>query len=150
MIPNDTIKAALVSYCKAAAAVAALLPEGTGGVKESQYQGSDYEYPAVRVQIVRQTPDPNVEQCDHARVLGSIRCYAEGPSSQPADNLAGVVNARIHRAKIKGGTIGTDAFYIPRIYCEGLLAATRLNERLWVSEVLFGGNVIPSDDMGGS
>jgi hypothetical protein len=150
MIANNIVQAAIVSWLQADANVIGSLPEAAVGVKEAQYQGSDYKYPAVRVRVVRQTPDPTKEQCDHARFIGSIRCYAEGPSSLPADRLAGIVNARLHRAQIAGGTVGTDAFYIPRVYCEGLSGAIRLNERLWVSEVTVGGNVIPSDDMGGS
>lgn len=150
MISNNIVQAAIVGWLKAGSDVTTLLPESSGGIKEAQYQGSDYKYPAVRVRVVRQTPDPTKEQCDHARFIGSIRCYAEGPSSLPADQLAGAVNARMHRAQIGGGAVGTDAFYIPRVYCEGLTGAIRLNERLWVSEVTVGGNVIPSDDMGGS
>lgn len=150
MIPNDTIKAALVSHYKGITDITNVLTNGASGVKEAQYQGSDYRYPALRVRILRQTPDPALGHCDVARLNGSILVYAEGGSSQPADDLAGIVNDNTHRKLLRGGTVGTDAFYIPRMLCEGLIAATRLNENLWRSEVVFGGNVYPSDEMGGS
>lgn len=149
MIPNDTIKAAMVTKLKAATAVTDVLAAGSGGVKEAQYQGSDYSYPGVRVYITRQTPDSSAEQCDTARMIAGVRCYVEGPSSLPADDLAGLVNAALHRGQLRGGTLGVDAFYIPRVYCVGLLAAIRLGERLWMSDVMIEGNVFPSDDMGG-
>lgn len=150
MIANDTIKAALVTKVKGITAATDILAEGASGVKEAQYQGSDYAYPATRVQIVRQTPRQEMRQCDVTRMFAIVRAYAEGPSSQPCDDLAGKLNDGLHRQIVRGGTIGTDAFYIPELLCTGLIGAVRLNERLWRSEIMVEGNVYPSDDMGGN
>lgn len=152
MIATDTIKAAVVSKLKSNTTLTGALVNGGGAaaIKEAQYQGSDYNFPAVRVMIVRQTPLHSLRQCDIARFLGTIYVYAEGPSSQPCDNLAGIVNGVLHRHQVKGGTIGTDGFYIPELLCSGLSGAVRLNERLWRAEFGIEGNIVPSDDMGGS
>jgi len=148
MISNDLIQVAFISELKADAGVIAILGSGPDGVKEDQYQGSDYNYPGVRVDIIRQVPDTRAEQCDLSRLFATVRCYAEGGSSKTADILAGAVNAALHRALVKGGTIGTDAFYTI-LRSSGLLGAVRLNENLWRSEAMFEGNIYPSDAMGG-
>lgn len=149
-VPNNEVKAALVAHYQGISAITSLLEGGAKGVKEAQYQGSDFTYPALRVQITRQTPDLDAEQCEIWRLIANARCYAEGPSSKPADELSGVVAANTHKKKLKGGTLGVDAFYIPRMYVTGHLAAVRLTERLWRTEVLIEGNLYLSDEMGGS
>lgn len=149
MIPNHVIQEAFVVKLKAASGVTVILKQGASGVKEDQYQGSDYAYPGVRIDIIRQVPDPLLEQCDIGRLFASVRCYAEGGSSRTADILAGAVNATLHRSIVKGGTIGTDAFYTI-LRSSGLLGAVRLNENLWRSEAMFEGNIYASDTMGGA
>jgi hypothetical protein len=74
MISNDVLKADLVAALKGHATLTDLLvrQDGEGGaenVKESQYAGTVFTYPAVRVRINRQIFIPERGPCDHARVI---------------------------------------------------------------------------------
>lgn len=138
MIPDWQIQADVVADLKAFTNLTALLAGADTAVKEDQYQGTVFLYPGIRVAIVQQTPLPDVDQCDLARLTAAVRCYAEGASSKVADTVAGVVNARLHRRYPFHGT-GWQSF----LRCEGLIGAIRVSERLWRAEVLFGGVVYP-------
>lgn len=138
MIDNRVIQTDFITYLKGQATLSALLAGGTNAeVREDQYQGTVFSYPAIRVAVLSQDPIVEREQCDHARLTLTIRCFAEGASSRPADNLAGVVNSILHRHQMQG--TGWYAW----IRSTSLIGAIRLQERLWRSEAMFAGVVYP-------
>ncbi len=94
MIDNDDIQAGLVAYLKAQTTTVVALINSSGEIKEDQWQGTTFVYPAVRVDLGLQLPKAN---CDAADVTFSILCYSEDASSQEADELAGTVNNDLHR-----------------------------------------------------
>jgi hypothetical protein len=140
VIDNRVIQRDLVAWLKLQAALSALLAGGTNNeVREDQYQGTVFGYPAVRVNIITQDPIPERERCDHTRLTGSVRCYAEGASSRPADNLAGVVNGLLHRLNFHG--TGWYSWF----RTTGLVGAILVSsDKLWRSEVMFAGVVYPT------
>ena len=130
MLANDDIQAALVAYLKAKTAVTSLLVT-SAGVKESQWQGTQFDYPAVRLDLGVQTPVGGGSGSCPARLTISIRCYSQNASSQEADNLAGAVNSVLHGKQFSNSGI---RFVV---YSTGLVSAVRQDERTWRSEANF-------------
>ena len=127
MIDNDDIQAGLIAKLKASTTIVALLVSGTS-IKEDQWQGTTFVYPAVRVDLGMQLPRAN---CDGAEVTFSILCYSEDASSQEADELAGTVNEQLHRKAFTSSSIRYS------IYSQGLIPAIREDDRTWRSEATF-------------
>ena len=127
VIDNDDIQAGLIAKLKASTTIVALLASGTS-IKEDQWQGTTFVYPAVRVDLGMQLPRAN---CDGAEVTFSILCYSEDASSQEADELAGTVNEQLHRKAFTSSSIRYS------IYSQGLIPAIREDDRTWRSEATF-------------
>jgi len=139
MISNKVIQADMVAWLKTQGTLTTLLAGGTSDeVREEQYQGTVFGYPAVRLAVLNQAPITEREHCDHARLTVTVRCYAEGASSRPVDILAGVVNDLLHRKQFRG------TGWYTTFYSSGLVGAVRLNEKLWRSEAMFTGVVYPT------
>lgn len=135
MIANNIIQADLVADLKAFTTLTDVLASADE-VREDQYQGTVFDYPAVRVAINQQIYRDNSDQCDVARVTFSIRCFAEPASSLLADRIAGIVNDRLHKRIFRG-----TGYNIPRIRSRGLSSAVRTPNTLWRAEAFFEGNV---------
>ena len=133
MLSNDDIQAGLIAYLKADTTIVALLAAGTS-IKEDQWQGTTFVYPAVRVDLGIQLPRAN---CDGAETTFSILCYSEDASSQEADELAGTVNDQLHRKAFTKSSIRYS------IYSQGLIPAIREDDRTWRSEATFHATVEP-------
>jgi len=133
MLDNDDIQTGLVAYLKAQTTVVALLASGTS-IKEDQWQGTTFVYPAVRVDLGPQLPKAN---CNASDVTFSILCYSEDPSSREGDELAGTVNNTLH---IKAFTNRSVRF---SIYSQVLIPAIREDDRTWRSEATFHATVEP-------
>lgn len=127
MLDNNDIQAGLIAYLKANTTVVALLASGTS-IKEDQWQGTTFVYPAVRVDLGMQLPRGN---CDGAEATFSVICYSEDASSQEADRLAGTVNDQLHRKAFTSSGVRYS------IYSRGLIPAIREDERTWRSEATF-------------
>ena len=139
MIGNDVIQRDFIISMKTKANIVALL-NNSGDIKEDQYQGKEFEYPAVRVDIKRQTPMPNDGNCDLARLMITVRAYAEGSAgSTEADEIVAAVSNAYHRRMFPG-----TGYKIPQIRSTGLIAAKSIKENLWVAGVLFEGMIAPS------
>ncbi|NIM22357.1 MAG: hypothetical protein GTN64_08085 [Candidatus Latescibacteria bacterium] len=148
MISNDVVKADLVASLKANSTLTDSLvrQDGEGGVesvKESQYAGTTFTYPAVRVRINRQIPITDRGPCDHARLSFSIRILTEGASSKDADEIAGVVNNHFHGNE-GGGKFFQGTGWNTNLRSSGLDAAVRTGEKAWMSVANFEGVVYPS------
>ena len=127
VIDNNDIQAGIIAYLKANTTVVALLVSGTS-IKEDQWQGTTFVYPAVRVDLGIQLPRAN---CDGAETTFSILCYSEDASSQEADELAGTVNNQLHRKAFTSSSVRYS------IYSQGLIPAIREDDRTWRSEATF-------------
>ena len=74
MIGNHILQASLIADLKAASAITTLLAS-SGEVRELQYQGADFAYPALRVHIDDNRPIITREQCDHANLSFTVRTF---------------------------------------------------------------------------
>lgn len=147
MIHNEIIQADVVASIKATANITAALvrEDAEGGeesVKESQYQGTTFVYPAIRVRVGRQIPITDRGPCDHTRLTFSILCLTEGGSSKAADHLAGLVNDHFHSPNGDKRFAGTGWSSIIR--STGLDSAIHTGEKLWMAVANFDGVVCPA------
>lgn len=129
MIDNDHIQAALIAFLKSKSSVTSLLATA-GEVREDQYQGTQYAFPAVRVQLGTQTPISG-NGCPSI-IHFSVLCYTEDASSQKADELAGAVNNELYNHSFNRNNVR-----FGMVVSEGLVAAVRQDFRTWRSEAKF-------------
>lgn len=154
MIDNSVIKADFIASLKGNATLIAALTKpdpdvqgqtigGAENIKESQWAGTDFIFPAVRAKINRQVPITNRQNCDHARLSFSIRVLTEGGSSKQSDEIAGIVSDHFH-GDAGGGKFFQGTGWSTYLRGSGLGAAVRTGERLWMSEAFFEGTVYPT------
>ena len=136
MISNNTVQAGIITYLKSKAALTVLLANTYAvEVRENQWQGDEFAYPAVRVDLGTQVPDAD---CEDATLSVGILCFSESNSSKEADTIAGVVNTLLHRKQFTSGTVR----YL--FYSDGLVPAVRQDKQTWRSEALFRCTIQPA------
>ena len=133
MLDNDDIQAGLVAYLKAQTAITDLL-SASADIKEDQWQGTTFVYPAVRVDLGPQLPRGD---CNASEITFSILCFDENASSQSTDELAGTVNNELHKKAFTNNSVRFS------IYSQGLIPAIRMDDRTWRSEATFRATVEP-------
>lgn len=128
MISNNIIQAALIAKLKADSAIVASL-DNSSQIKEAQWQGTDFSYPAVRLNIGTQSNDRRSPFCNFGYVPFTIRVFSEMKSSMEADTIMGLINTQLHGSY----AIGT-GMILNNIECLGLIGAIRIGEQLWQSQ----------------
>ncbi len=136
MISNDLIQAAIISKLKADSALIEWLTErgSSKEIRENQWQGRSFSYPAVRVDLGTQTEQGN-PPC-YSTMPFSIYSYTEDDSSQLCDVLAGLVNAALLRKRFSG-----TGFSSGIVIADGLTSAARSSERVWRAAGLYRCNI---------
>ena len=139
MISPELIQKAVIAKLKANTALVTALGS-SDKIKESQYQSTDFTYPAVRVDVNEQTPIGNgVDHLKLSTVGWSVRCYSEKDSSFEANNLLGLVLDALFNTQIINATDenAVPHFTMIRIDATTTQNAIRTAERLWYSECFF-------------
>ncbi len=97
-------------------------------IREAQWQGAAFVYPAVRVEVGSQTPESETSHCYETNgiVPFTVLSFTEDDSSQNVDILASLVNTAIFGKRISG-----TGFAGLAIRSDGLSHATRTGERTW-------------------
>ena len=91
MTGND-VQEAIVSYLKSKTQITSLLANA-GQVKEAQWQGTSFVYPAVRVSV---DFFPAINGCqDRAEI--HIEVFSEQKSSDESSTIAGAIQTLLHR-----------------------------------------------------
>lgn len=130
MISPELIQAAIISHLKADAALVAWLTARSvaNEIRESNWQGGAFSYPAVRAEAGSQLPGPAASVCylTTGEVPFTLLSFDESDSSKEADTLAGMVNAALIGKRITG-----TGFNSLVIQSDGLTHATRTAERVW-------------------
>ncbi|MCJ7527443.1 MAG: hypothetical protein MUO37_04930 [Methyloceanibacter sp.] len=103
MISPDVVQAAIIALLKADAPLVASLAADPARIKEADWRGTDFEYPAVRVDITDMRPTGN-GNCSEQRqgVTGSIIVYSKVDSSAEAAALLGLVQNAIQQKHLVG------------------------------------------------
>jgi hypothetical protein len=130
MIANSTIQAAIVAKLKADTTLTDWLTARSAGneIRESNWQGAAFTYPAVRASVGTQQPGPDTSKCYLTRgeVPFTVLCFSESDSSQQADTLADLVNTVLLGQRLSG-----TGFRSLAIQSDGLTHAVRSAERVW-------------------
>lgn len=136
MIDNDLIQAAIVTKLKADSTLVAWLTAlGAGSeIREAQFQGRDFLYPSVRVELGTQIEEGN-PPC-YSTIPFTVYSYSEKDSSREANQLAGYVNDALLRKNISGS-----GWQSQLIVSDGMIAARRTSERVWQAVNLYRMNV---------
>lgn len=136
MIASNLIQAAIIAALQADANLVAWLTAKTAGdeIRERQWQGADFVYPAVRVEVGTQLPDGPTSSCyeTNGDVTFTVQSFSEDDSSQNADTLAGLVSGALFGKRLNGGGFAT-----LKIRSDGLSHATRTGERTWRANGLY-------------
>jgi len=137
MITNEQIQQALVARLRdntrpeilALHAVLASSEE----IRENQFQGTVFIYPAIRVSFAYLNPTENTPcRDDIFRSYFSIVSFSEGTSSLEADTIAGLVAEALDEAMLDEITFRTG-----NISLGSVNAAIRISPRLWRAETFF-------------
>ena len=135
MIANNIIQAAIIAHLKANSALVTWLTNLSAGneIRETNYQGALFTYPAVRAEVGSPLPGPDTSVCylTTGEVPFTVACFSESDSSKQADILAGLVNAALVGTRING-----TGFKSLIIKSDGLTHAARTAERVWRAVVL--------------
>lgn len=136
MIDNDQLQAALVAKLKANSALTTWLGQRStaGEIREGQFQGREFQYPAVRVELGIQTEEGN-PPC-YSTLAFTVYSYSEKNSSQEANQLAGLVSDALLRKNVTGS-----GWHSQLIIADSQVAARRTRERVWQAVNLYRMNV---------
>lgn len=130
MIANNVIQAAIIALLKANIALTDWLTALSAGneIREGNYQGAAFSYPAVRAEAGTQQPGNETGHCylTTGEMPFTVLSFSESDSSNQADELAGLVNAALMGKRVTG-----TGFKSLVIKSDGLLHAARTAERVW-------------------
>ena len=127
----DYIKGAIVSRLKAQATIVAEL-DSSAEIKEAQWQGRDFKYPAIRVSV---SPiDPMQPDCNRWEVPFVIATFSEEASSYQADKISGIIHGVLHGKSFSQSIEGQDLRF--SLWTNTLVPAIRQDDRTWRSENL--------------
>jgi len=129
MISNELIQSALISKANGDTVIVAS-PLVSGSVREFNFQGTDFSYPAVRLQIESQidVADTNVH-CP-SQVDFSWYVFSEKASSLEANSIAGRLVS-----ELRGLSFSQNNIKFVKIRVLENIPAIREDERTWRAQV---------------
>lgn len=138
MIDAELLKRGIVQHLKSDTTVTSLL-SGTSQIKESNYQGQDFVYPAIRIDVQPQIPlGTGTDRVRLSRSLWIIRVYSEDKSSAPANRLLSAVISSLFDSQIHGTNENNiPNFVLIRINLITSDDAFRISDRLWMATATF-------------
>jgi hypothetical protein len=134
----NVAQAALISYLKSISALNAALttpttPSGSySQIKEYFWQGQDFSYPAVRLQMGAAKPEVPEPRCGLWKIPFYIMCFSEQKSSQECSMLESIIVSTIHG--FQPGLMQTIDFHM--FYVDQVVPPIRQDELTWRSEVI--------------
>lgn len=135
MIANQTLQKNIIAKLKADSSILSILGNSNKEVREQQWAGRGFAYPALRIALGSQAPILPPRQCTWSRLAFSVLCLSEERSSLQADQLAALVNTIFNRVGFDGAA--GDGFRFHFIRSNGLNSAIRMSERVWRAEAFF-------------
>lgn len=138
MIGNDVIQQAIVARLKADAALVAWLTalSADDEIRETQWQGTIFTYPAVRASVDNQVPGLGTCYLTSGEFTFTAMSFGEGDSSRQTDQLAKLVNDALIGKRLSGTGFATMS-----IKCDGMAHASRTGERVWSAAAVYRANL---------
>ncbi len=137
MIAPHVIQADIIADILSQSSITSLLAS-VNEVREDQYQGTVYGYPAIRVALISQTPLIGPYPCDLTTLNLTLRVYTEGGSSRSNSVILAAINSHLHRNTFRATTWN---IWFRSV---GEILPTRQGNKLWRGEAIFSGTVYPS------
>lgn len=108
---GNSVQALWITNMKSKIQLTSLLASGTQ-IKEEQWQGTIFEYPAVRFSIDFM---PGINGClDEAEI--EITVYSAQKSSDEASTIAGVIQQLYHRLPFKQGGVQFPTIIVKKVH----------------------------------
>lgn len=127
----DQAQAAILDWMKAQTTITNELPS-SDNIKEREWQGAVFNYPAVRLDMGILEAPP---ECDYREGDFSILVFSEKDSSLEANRIAGIIGEYMHEKSFTRTTSqGTLHFSMVRLLTK--IPALRQDRRTWRAEVL--------------
>lgn len=137
IVEDHLIQKALISKLQTTIVTGTLL---VSNILEDQYQGANYTYPSVRVNLQDNTPLGNgVGRTKLSLVTFSIIVESEQASSVEVNRIGSRVYNTLFDSQIKGSNEqnAPNYFILSRIDLLFSGKAVRLDDRLWEKEIFF-------------
>lgn len=139
MISDELVQADLIAKLKTISSVIALLPDGTSGIKELQWQGDTFQYPCVRLDLENNEYQfDEQERCRLYRIEFSVYGFSQERSSKQCSNIKGILENYLTGL----GFTGTNAKY-SRLRLTDNVPAVREDERTWRSQLRYQTRITP-------
>lgn len=133
MLDNKVIQAVLIAYLKSKSDIATEVTHSSVvDIREDQYQGTEFNYPNIRVRLISNTP-LNDSDCNLNRIYFGIQVFTNDASSLNSDRIAGIINQNLHDRSFNASNITFS------LRTTNLVPAQRSNIQEWRSEVLMTG-----------
>jgi len=142
MLSDESIQADLITQLKSITTVTSLLPEGSSGIKEYQWQGDTFQYPAVRLDLEDTGYEfDEQEKCRLYFAEFSIYIFSEERSSKQCSQVKGLLENHLTGR----GWTGANAKYSRiRLVTGGNVPAVRQDERTWRSQLQYRTRLTPT------
>ena len=140
IIRTDLIKGAFISYLKTVSAVTDKLVEYGSTVleiREIQWKGDEFSYPAIRFRMIRNAPDNG--DCTKSEISFSWVVLTEDQSSATCDEISGIIAAYFQTRQFSVA-FQSNTYHFS---CGGvsIIPATGVGVSVWRSEVVVEGFV---------
>lgn len=139
MLRNDEIQAAIVAYLKSLTAVTSQLVSvdgtvvGASEIREDQWQGTEFEYPNIRIRMISNAPYGDSDQCNASTFTVSIMVFSQEYSSQKADRISGIISTSLNAKSFVQGSVSIF------LRTTNLIPAVHSGTHTWRSECLMQG-----------
>ena len=141
MITNEEIQSALITYLKSKSAIVNALVDlngtliGAKEIREDQWQGTEFDYPNIRVRMISNNPIGDSDQCDASNFSVSIMSFSEIASSKTAEHISGIISTSLHAKSF------TQNGLFLNLRTTNLIPAVRTDRNTWRAECLMQGTV---------
>lgn len=138
MINPDLVKKGLLDFLQADSALVNAIG-GTSQIAEGQFQGQDFTYPRIIIDVQPQTPiGDGIDRLKLSTLNWTVRVFSEDKASHEANNLLNLVmEAQFNKQWTGTDTNNTPNFRLIRVDLVNIEDAFRLSERLWMASATF-------------
>lgn len=112
MADNESTQAAWIAYLKSKTQLTSLLANA-GQIKETQWQGDEFTYPAVRVHVDYM---PSINGCGPDDIDVTIEVFSEEKSSKQAAHISAVLNSILQKRPFSQNGIKFPLVWVKKIH----------------------------------
>lgn len=111
---EETVKAAWIASLKSQPTLTALLlSPGSTEIRETQWQGSDFDYPAIRVAVDFM---PSINRCGPDNSDVTIEIFSAEKSSKQAVHIASVIQGLYHGHTFKASGLMFNTVIVRKVH----------------------------------